>query len=146
MLADPVFLDTNGWLALLNASDSLHSVASKMWTAIVARGSRLVFTDWIIAETGNGLARSRERDRFVSAVDLLRRSPRVEIVDVSRPLWERSLDLYARRSDKTWGLIDCASFLVMEDQGISQAFTNDRHFEQAGLTILLPGPGSASSD
>ncbi len=141
MPAEPVFLDTNGWLALLNASDSLHSVASLTWTAIVARGSRLVVTDWIIAETGNGLARSRERGRFVSAVHLLRSSPRVEIVDVAPPLWERSLDLYARRSDKTWGLIDCASFLVMEDQGISRAFTNDRHFEQAGFTNLLPGPG-----
>lgn len=32
----------------------------------------------------------------------------------------------------------CASFLVMEDNGISQAFTNDRHFEQAGFRNLLP--------
>jgi len=55
---------------------------------------------------------------------------------------DRALDLFTRRSDKTWGLIDCASFLVMQDQGISRAFTNDRHFEQAGFRNLLPPFGS----
>jgi predicted nucleic acid-binding protein len=31
MPADRIFLDTNGWLALLNASDSQHSAASAAW-------------------------------------------------------------------------------------------------------------------
>jgi hypothetical protein len=46
--------------------------------------------------------------------------------------------MYASRPDKTWGLVDCASFVVMQDEGITEAFTNDRHFEQAGFTTLLP--------
>ena len=144
MPADAVFLDTNGWLALLNATDSLHSAASSAWAALIARGKRVVLTDWVVAETGNGLARSRGRKRFSAAVDLIRSSPMADLVSVSQPLFERAIELYTLRSDKDWGLIDCASFLVMKDQGISQAFTNDRHFEQAGFTNLLPGPGSVS--
>ena len=31
MAADLVFLDTNGWLALLNASDALHLRADSLW-------------------------------------------------------------------------------------------------------------------
>ena len=58
--------------------------------------------------------------------------------------WLAALELYTRRSDKDWGLIDCGSFVVMGEKGITQAFTNDRHFEQAGFTNLLPGQGSAS--
>jgi len=141
MPADAVFLDTNGWLALLNASDSLHSIASTAWAALLDRGSRVVLTDWIVAETGNGLARSEARSSFAAAVDLIRASPSAQLVPVTSALFERALDLYSRRSDKSWGLIDCASFLVMEDQGISHAFTNDRHFEQAGFRNLLPVPG-----
>ena len=144
MPADAVFLDTNGWLALLNATDSLHSAASLAWASLLSRGERVVLTDWVVAETGNGLARSGARNRFAAAVELIRSSPKAELVHVSEPLFDRALELYTRRSDKNWGLIDCASFVVMKDQGISQAFTNDRHFEQAGFTSLLPGPGSAS--
>jgi predicted nucleic acid-binding protein len=123
MPVDPVFLDTNGWLALLNASDSLHSAASFAWAGLLDRGGRVVLTDWIVAETGNGLARSGARSRFAAAVELIRSSPRADLVHVSQALCDRALELYTRTLDKAWGLIDCASFLVMEDQGISQAFT-----------------------
>ncbi len=51
---------------------------------------------------------------------------------------ERALLLYSDRPDKAWGLVDCASFIVMKDEGITDAFTIDRHFEQAGFTCLLP--------
>ena len=51
---------------------------------------------------------------------------------------ERALKLYAERADKAWGLVDCASFIVMSEQRISEAFTTDRHFEQAGFRCLLP--------
>ena len=51
---------------------------------------------------------------------------------------ERALLLYSDRPDKFWGLVDCASFIVMSDEGISEAFTTDRHFEQAGFECLLP--------
>jgi len=45
--------------------------------------------------------------------------------------------LYQQRPDKEWGLTDCISFVVMQEQGISEAFTSDHHFTQAGFTILL---------
>jgi predicted nucleic acid-binding protein len=33
--------------------------------------------------------------------------------------------------------IDCFSFVVMTDHRVSEALTNDRHFEQAGFRALL---------
>ena len=33
-----VFLDTNGWLALLSSSDSLHPIASTRWADLVKEG------------------------------------------------------------------------------------------------------------
>lgn len=133
-----VFLDTNGWLALLSSSDSLHPIASARWADLVKEGRSLYLTDWIVAETGNGLARTRARDRFGDAVGLLRSSSRTTLLPVSEGLLDKALTLYKERSDKTWGLVDCASFLVMTEQGILEAFTNDRHFEQAGFKCLLP--------
>lgn len=38
---------------------------------------------------------------------------------------------------KHWSLTDCISFVVMQQRGIRQALTFDRHFEQAGYEALL---------
>lgn len=136
--ADAVFLDTNGWIALLNASDSLHGTARVTWESLIERGTSLLLTEWVVAETGNGLARTAARRSFPDAVGLLRSSPRVRLVPVSTGLLDRALDLYGTREDKTWGLVDCASFVLMRESGVGAAFTNDRHFKQAGFRCLLP--------
>ena len=69
-----VFLDTNGWLALLNASDTRHPAALRLWTELLEKDTSVVVTDWVIAETGNGLARTLARRQFRRAVELLRSS------------------------------------------------------------------------
>lgn len=97
MPADAIFLDTNGWLALLNATDSLHSAAALAWASLLSRGDRVVLTDWVVAETGNGLARSGARSRFAAAVELIRSSPKAELVHVSERLLDRALE-WARRA------------------------------------------------
>lgn len=66
--------------------------------------------------------------------------PRCRVVFITAALLRRSLELYLARGDKHWGLVDCASFIVMIDEGITEALTNDRHFEQAGFRPLLPVP------
>jgi predicted nucleic acid-binding protein len=134
----PVFLDTNGWIALLNSSDALHAAASSVWSDLLRRGSTILLTDWIIAETGNGLARTNARTRFPRAVTLIRESPRARLIPVSESLFQAALDLYGSRPDKTWGLVDCASFLAMQEHRIAEVVTNDRHFKQAGFECLLP--------
>jgi hypothetical protein len=136
-MASSVFLDTSGWLALLNATEGMHSQANSVWFDLGARAYRVVLTDWVIAETGNGSSRLRVRSRFVDAVQQLRQSPSVELVIVDEQLLTKSIEYYHRHSDKSWGLVDCSSFIVMRDRGMRDAFTSDRHFEQAGFSCLL---------
>ncbi|HAH56357.1 MAG TPA: hypothetical protein DCM02_14015 [Flavobacterium sp.] len=38
---------------------------------------------------------------------------------------------------KTYSLCDSVSFIVMREQGITEALTTDRHFEQEGFNRLL---------
>lgn len=49
----------------------------------------------------------------------------------------RAIELYSTRSDKEWDLIDCISFVVMQDHGITEALAADQHFVQAGFRALL---------
>ena len=140
MAGNAVFLDTNGWLALLNASDQLHQRADAVWHDLGRRGYSILLTDWIIAETGNGLARTRARGSFSQVAERMLQDPRCRVVFITAALLRRALDLYLARTDKQWGLVDCASFIVMADERIVDALTNDRHFSQAGFTSLLPIP------
>lgn len=137
MASSAVFLDTNGWLALLNASDTLHPSADAAWRELGRHGREVVVTDWVVAETGNGLARTQARHRFAGAVRVLRASARSRLVFATEDLLAQALDLYASRPDKTWGLVDCLSITVMGRDAIREVFSNDRHFEQAGFRCLL---------
>jgi hypothetical protein len=47
------------------------------------------------------------------------------------------LQLFGDRPDKEWSLTDCISFVVMEKEGVREALTGDKHFEQAGFVALL---------
>jgi uncharacterized protein len=137
MMASSVFLDTSGWIALLNATDRLHAEANAVWLNLANSGYRFVVTDWVIAETGNGLARRPAKPKFADVVTQLLEAPSVEVVTIDRALLIRALNDYASFTDKSWGLVDCASFIVMRDRDIAEAFTTDHDFVQAGFKCLL---------
>ena len=140
MPAKVVFLNTQGWFALLNSADMLHGVASVEWERLSAAGYSVLITDWIVAETGNGLARTAARSAFAESARRFLSDPLSRLVDVTPELLARALILYKQRGDKSWWLVDCASFIVMQDAGVTEAFTDDDHFTQAGFKCLLPKP------
>jgi len=135
--SSPVFLDTSGWVALLNADDRFHAAANERMRQFGADRRPLVTTDWVLAETGNGLARFPARSRFAGAVEAFRSSKSARLVRIDDTLFQRGVELYASVDDKTWGLVDCASFIVMRDAAILEALTTDHHFTQAGFRALL---------
>lgn len=77
------------------------------------------------------------RERTIHFIDGLRRLPVLTILPVSEDLLAGGWLLYRQRSDKSWGLTDCISFAIMQERHLTQAFTSDHHFTQAGFTKLL---------
>ena len=59
------------------------------------------------------------------------------VLQFSRELLDRALDLYHQHADKGWTLTDCVSFVIMRERNVTEALTGDKHFEQAGFTALL---------
>jgi hypothetical protein len=115
----------------------LHEVAANRYLALIHARRPILLSDWIIAETGNGLARTTARNSLRDAVTLLVADPRTNLVIVDESRMQQALELYAQRSDKTWGLVDCSTMLMMEEFGSTEVFTSDFHFEQAGFTAML---------
>lgn len=91
----------------------------------------------VLLEIGNALSRQRYRGAAVSLLQALEADPGVEVLPLSEELYSRALQVYCSRPDKEWGLIDCASFVVMSDRAITKALTADEHFPQCGFRALL---------
>ncbi len=132
------FADTFFYFALLNPQDSAHALAAA--TAAKLPGPILT-TQWVLVEVADALCSEANRWRFLSLLDLLTGDSRVENVPVSEQLFEQGVALFRERADKDWSLTDCISFVVMDDRGITNVLTADRHFRQAGFQALLdPSP------
>jgi hypothetical protein len=86
---------------------------------------------------GDATAAPAARLNFKKLVELLENDRHVKIIPAGHELFRRGLTLYFQRSDKTWSLTDCISFVVMNDEGLSDALTGDQHFRQAGFNVLL---------
>jgi predicted nucleic acid-binding protein len=97
----------------------------------------MVTTRAVILEIGNSLSRLRYRSRGVALLEFLETDPRVEIVPVSEDLYQKGFEIFRSRHDKEWSLVDCMSFVVMQDRGIQDSLTTDDHFRQAGFRALL---------
>lgn len=135
-----VFLDTSHIYAVLNVNVQWHGRAVDRQRQIDRTSTNLVTTDLILVEIADGLSSVKFRAAAIRTIELLRGSPRVEVVPFGEDLFDRGFALFMARQDKGWGLADCTSFLVMEDLGIADALTADDHFRQAGFNALLIDP------
>lgn len=128
------FVDAGYWIAWINASDAWHARARRL-----AAGLRrpLVTTEAVLLEVGDAFAGVFWRVGVAAFLRRLRANSNVTIVPVDGDVAARALALYAARPDKTWGLTDCVSFVVMQDRGITEALAADQHFVQAGFRALL---------
>ncbi len=104
------------------------------------RKARMVTTEAVLTEVGNAFSKSQVRRYAQQQLTLVRgivEDHQGRLIPVSHELWERAWELYDQRPDKDWGHTDCISFIVMQDLGLTTAFTADHHFEQAGFIRLV---------
>jgi predicted nucleic acid-binding protein len=77
------------------------------------------------------------RALFAKLLELIDADDRIQVVSASNSHFQRGVELYLRRHDKSWSLTDCIRFVIMERRRIKEALTGDHHFAQAGFTPLL---------
>jgi hypothetical protein len=130
-----VFADAFFYLALLSERDAAHRRAVEIFRSGEITGT--VTTVAVLLEVADGFGGTPRRERCGEFLASVWTRPGTTIVSLSDTLVERGLKLYRDRPDKAWSLTDCISFVVMADEGLTEALTGDRHFEQAGFKALL---------
>lgn len=130
----PIFADSGYYVALLLQNDQAHDRAVEITQRLQ---SPIITTAWVLTEVANTFSAPRFRGAFVSLLDDLQADPNVRVLAPDAWIFAQGIELYRNRPDKNWSLTDCISFVVIEREGITEALTGDRHFEQAGFKALL---------
>lgn len=130
-----VFLDTVGLLALWDGSDQWHASAEKAFGRLKVGRRPLVTTTYVLLECGNAAARRPYR----LAVDRLWANLETAggLVQPTKEDLAAAWAAYRGGNAESPGIVDCVSFTVMRRLGLSEAYTNDRHFRDAGFSPLF---------
>jgi len=130
-----VFLDTVGLLAVWDASDQWHAAADAAYQKLLKQARPLVTTPFVLLECGNAAARRPYRPRVNVLRQLLVQDGL--LVEPTPQEIEEAWTAYDRRDAADAGIVDQVSFVVMRRLGLTEAFTNDRHFWAAGFKVLF---------
>ena len=132
-----LFADTFYWIALADFTDSAHQRALTLTTEYAA--SQIVTTDEVLTEylTFFSTAPESLRREAAESVEGILANPAIRVIPQSRESFLTGLQLYHARPDKGYSLVDCISMQTMRKEGLTEALTNDRHFEQEGFRALF---------
>ncbi len=134
-----LFVDTSGWGNIIDKTQPTHNLAADIYRTARQANHKIITTNYIITELAALLASPLRipRVKAIAFIQSLKTSPYVLILHISKDLDRKAWELFSSREDKAWSLVDCSTFVVMQQNNMIQALTTDHHFEQAGFMRLL---------
>ncbi|MBI2194421.1 MAG: type II toxin-antitoxin system VapC family toxin [Planctomycetes bacterium] len=128
-----VFVDTSGFYALLDGSDTFHPKARDCFERSQAESWQLVTTNYVIHESWAVIqarlgweAVDAWLDRVLRCCDILWVDPELHALAMARCRQAR---------ERRLSLTDCLSIEVMRRRGISEAIAEDEHFAREGFRL-----------
>ena len=133
-----VFADTFYWTALTHPAEEHYEQAWAFERELAGR-TLIVTTQEVLTEYLTFFADKGPywRATAISIVHGLQLKPAVRVLPQSAETFASGLELYESRPDKAYSLTDCISMQTMRQEGVSDALTHDRHFEQEGFRALF---------
>ena len=132
-----IFVDTSAWYAVEVEDDVNHEAACKFLSRIASgKHGVSITTDYILDETLTLLRSRRDLASASSFLDKISKSKSLRIFWINEDLFEKALNIFRKSDRKSWSFTDCTSFALMRELSVSEAFSFDNHFREAGLQAL----------
>lgn len=124
---------------IVDPSQAYHREAATIYRTARQQRWGIITSNYILTEVIALLTSPLHisRPKIIAFINGLKLSPYVDIIHVDALLDEQAWQLLVQRQDKDWSLVDCSSFIIMQERGVREALTTDYHFEQAGYVRLL---------
>lgn len=133
-----IFVDASAWIAVSDRRDKYYPAASAEYSRLIRERYGLVTTNLVIAEAYILIRRTGGHTPAMRLLTSLRGSPRLVRVYSDARLESLAEVLLDQHSDQDFSFADAVSFVVMQERGITEAFTFDSHFASLGFQ-MLPG-------
>lgn len=129
-----LFVDTSAFYALLVGTELDHPAVLEAFRTAAERGRRLVTTNYVVVETA---ALLQHRFGLAPVRDLEERVlPLVTIRWVSEAVHRRATERLFRTDKRRVSLVDVASFVVMQEEGLTDVLGLDPEFADEGFRLF----------
>jgi predicted nucleic acid-binding protein len=134
-----ILIDTSGWGNMIDPNQPFHHQTVTLYRGARQQKHQILTTNYVITEVVALLTSPLRipRPQIIAFIQSLKDSPYIQILHIDSETDTQAWKLLSSRQDKAWSLVDCSSFVVMQQNNITEALTNDHHFEQAGFIRLL---------
>ena len=127
-----IFLDTSAVVALADSSDENHTEAVAALDRVAARGQGVLTHNYILVESA---ALLQSRIGLRSALAFLSDAEKFTVHWVTPRDHADAVTRLAERNRRGLSLVDCMSFTVMRNYGVSAALAYDADFEAEGFEV-----------
>lgn len=128
-----IFIDTGAFLAKYIAKDQYHKSAIDTWNKLQKSNGKFFTSIFILNEMITLLGRWVSPEFSMKKAYGIYDSNSFIILRPDKSDELRALEFYSKYKDKNIGFTDCISFALMKKYKIEQAFSFDRHFNDAGF-------------
>ncbi len=134
-----VFVDTSGWADPVLQNSPFHAAMDAYAKQLIGSLRPLMTTNYVILELVALITARRgiARPQLIQVVNQIKRLPQIHVIHIDSSADDEAWAMLERYTDKQWSLVDAASFVIMKRFGLTEAFTSDDHFTQAGF-IRVP--------
>ena len=137
MAAEPLFIDSGGFYALVSAAGAAHVQAVKIMAECQAQRRRAVTTDYILDETATLLRARGLTKQLKEFLRLTETSQALSVEWMTPDRFTAARTFMLKHLDQEFSFTDCASFVVMKELRLRDALATDKHFRIAGFNPLL---------
>lgn len=141
-----VFVDTSAWIMLLNKAETHHQAAVETYNEMSK--ATLVVSNLVVGETYTWLRKKSGYDKgllFLKVIAEKNELNQLKIIYSEPVLEKQAIQLLEKYREHEFSYADAVSFCIMQNLGVKQAFTYDRHFIIAGFDIVNDLPNRLPS-
>jgi predicted nucleic acid-binding protein len=137
MAAEPLFMDSGGFYALVSPHSQSHELAVGIMQEAAQQRRRAVTTDYVVDETAT-LLRARGLTKLLTQFFRLTEQSQALTMEWTSPdRFAAARKFMLKHLDQEFSFTDCVSFVVMRELRLTDALATDDHFRIAGFNPVL---------
>jgi predicted nucleic acid-binding protein len=136
MHAEPIYVDSSAFYALMDRSDMYHLSAKSLWPHLLDDGIGLQTSNYVVSETISLIQHRLGYDAasiwYKDVLGVL------DVIWVDQDTHRRAYELWMNLGRQQHSLVDCISYVIMYQNQIEKAFCFKRSYARQGFTLIAP--------